>query len=360
MSHLVFLVHGMGIHETGWESKYIDALNAVYGRYGFLAKKKLTDRFTFVPIGYDDVFRETVANWALGATAFEAEAQKAGLSSTRLTSWLKGADAVDNNFKWTHAADVLMYKLFSLVRERVCVRVANQMVAALQEQIDKEGESRWSVMAHSLGTAVLHDTLARLWDKNSTLPGRDAFSACNTQAQVIAMIANVSRLLETKTDSEPYDTYETPVMPGSVGQEGRGCMYYFNARHKLDPFTVPKMFDPQVWPDAQALLEEPPLYTHVEVEHVHQWNVHDIGHYLDHPDVHVPLLRLLTDPTSISDKEYAQARADFKPFGTLQTDAAVRVRQKLEDAMAAQSSDWLVLGKVWQAFIGKGEKGGLA
>jgi len=360
MSHLVFLVHGMGIHETGWESQYIDALDAAYEQYELLSQKPLRERFTFVPLSYDEIFRELVSNWATNAEFVDRAATEAGVSKTQLTGWLKGADVTDANFKWTHAADVLMYKAFSLVRERVCQHVGNQIVQALAKQIQDEGRSLWSVVAHSLGTAVIHDTLARLWDSQSTAPGHVAFSAQNEQAQVIAMVANVSRLLETKTANEPYDVFKTAVAPGRMAQAGRGCLYYFNARHRLDPFTIPKMFSPQMWPDEAALLASPPRYAHVEVDHIHMWNVHDFGHYMKNPKVHVPLLRRLVSSLAITDEEYAMTLAKFRTFGSLQDEAAIRIRQKLEDATESQADDWLVLGRIWQAFTGKGQSGGFA
>ena len=54
------------------------------------------------------------------------------------------------------------------------------------------------------------------------------------------------------------------------------------------------------------------------------------------------------------------ALAKFRTFGSLQDEAAIRIRQKLEDATESQADDWLVLGRIWQAFTGKGQSGGFA
>jgi hypothetical protein len=356
MSHLVFLVHGMGVHEDSWSTKYVEAIAAAYDQYPGLKGLPLKDLFRFVPISYDDIFRELVGNWSDAAELIAGASKETGAPVSKLTDWLKGAEKIDGNFKWTHAADVLLYRGFSLVRERVCVHVAAQLVKEINKQIKNEGISRWSVIAHSLGTAVIHDTLARLWHPKANMPGGIAFSTGNEQAHLIAMISNVSRVLETK----PHDVYESAAMPGRNAQAGRGCNYYLTARHLYDPFTIPSMFRPQMWPDEVTLLAKPARYVYTEVDHIHDWNVHDFGHYLKHPRVHVPLLRRLTDETQISDTEYEEALHRFRMFGPLEDQAAIQIRQKLEDLLPAQSADWLLFGKLWKKFVAKGLAGGIA
>lgn len=356
MSHLVFLVHGMGVHEDSWSTEFVDAIAAAYDQYPGLKGLPLKELFRFVPITYDDIFREIVKNWEDAAELIASASKETGASVSKLTDWLKGASQLDGNFAWTHAADVLLYRGFVLVRERVCAHVAAQLVNAITQQIKDEGISRWSVIAHSLGTSVIHDTLARLWDTKAAMPGGIAFSTGNEQAQLVAMIANVSRVLET----EPYDAYESCVKPGRLAQPGRGCNYFVNARHVYDPFTIPSMFRPQMWPDETTLLAKPARYVYAEVDHIHNWNVHDFGHYLKHPRVHVPLIRRLTDETLITDAQYEEALHRFRTFGTLDDEAAIRIRQKLEDALPAQSADWQLFGKLWRNFTAKGLAGVIA
>lgn len=358
MSHLVFLVHGMGVHDDDkWAVPFIAALEAAYDQYEGLTDKPMKERFQFVPIRYDDIFSGIVKDWADNAEMVAAASKAAGAPISKLTDWMKGAGELKDNFGWTHGADVLLYRAFSLVRERVCVRVAAQLTKAIEKQIaDTGGFSRWSVIAHSLGTSVIHDTLARLWDPLSKLPGAVAFSAQNEQAQLIAMITNVSRVLET----DPYDVFESTVKPGRSAQPGRGCLYYFTARHHYDPFTIPSMFNPQMWPDEAALLAKPPRYLYKQVEHIHDWNVHAFEHYIKNPEVHVPIFRRLTEETAISASELQDAMAKFRTFGSLEDKAAIRIRQQLEAILPAQGADWLTIGKVWKSFIGKGLAGGIA
>jgi len=353
---LVFLVHGIGVHQKDWEQEFTTAINQAYDQYPNLKEVPIDERFEFVALGYDQIFRELVETWANNAAIITNLGADLGQPvTTKLVKWLQNAGELKNNPVWTHAVDALLYRGIRLVREHVCTKIAAKMIEAITAQHKEHGRSLWSVVAHSLGTAVVHDTLARVMAPNATWPGKIAFSAENEQANVVLMVANVSKLLEIKTADEPYDAYGrmengllTPtVAPGFAGQPGRICRYYLNARHKLDPITLPKMFAPQQWPDEAALKAVPSRYQFIEVDHLHQANTHDFGHYLKHPKVHVPLLRALVSPAHIPEPEYQQKLAAFAEFGPLGHDAAVKLRQKLLDILPAVSDDWLILGALW-------------
>lgn len=362
MKHTIFLLHGMGNHTGDWakEQGYLDAIKQVYGQYEILAKKPIEDRFEFVPVSYDHIFADIVKIWADNAKMISALAAETGAPVGKLVNWLKGAGELNSNFAWSHAADVLLYRGFRLVREAVCTNVANQIITVVNKQHTEFGKSSWSVVAHSLGTAVIHDTLARIGAPNKDWPGNLAFSSTNEQAKVVMMVANVSKVLEVKTVDEPYDAYGqkdasgnflTTVAPGFSGQLGRECLYYVNIRHKLDPFTIPKMFNPLDWPDHAAALAKPPRYVYNEVEHIHDANVHDFAHYFKHPDVHVPFFQRLITPDIISPEEYKEARDKFSNFGGLGDAAALKIRKKLLDNLPAGASDWVDLGAIFKQFL---------
>jgi hypothetical protein len=172
MSHLVFLVHGMGVHDAeDWAVPYIAALEEAYDQYQGLTDTPMTERFQFVPLRYDDIFSAIVNDWADNAEMLGAASAAVGAPVSKLTDWMKGAGELKDNVGWTHAADVLLYRAFSLVRERVCVHVAAQMTQAIAKQIaDTGGFSRWSVIAHSLGTAVIHDIRPFCTDPATAVP----------------------------------------------------------------------------------------------------------------------------------------------------------------------------------------------
>ena len=353
---LIFMLHGMGNQPEGWAGPYVDAIKEAYGLYPFLQDTPIEERLAFVPLQYDDIFREIVQTWADNAALVRAAAKELNAPVSRLTNWLVGADELKDNFAWTHAADVLLYRAFALVRNRVCTHVGKQLTVRIKREIDEAGSCSWSAIGHSLGTAVLHDTLARLWNPLSNLPGNMAFAPENAQADLVMMVANVSRLLEVKSASEPYDVFETAVKPGFGGQLQRGCKYYVNVRHRLDPFTVPKMFNPQMWPDEAALAAIPPRYLNVEVDHIHEKDIHSFAHYLKHPAVHVPMLRRLLGPQAVSDDEFRLAIDRFRVFGPLEDAAAIELKTKLESILPSQAADWLAIGKLrnaWKRLTGK-------
>ena len=358
--HTIFLVHGMGLFEDKWEKEFIAPIKSAYNAYPKLAKKKFEERFEFVAISYDKIFRDLLKTWAdTAAIVAQLSAQFGAPLPEQLTRWLQNAGDLKNNFNWSHATDVLLYRGIRLVREHVCTSVAKTIVDTIKKQYDDWGLSSWSLIAHSLGTAVAHDTLARMSVPNQDWPGELAFEAgSNEQASVVMMVANVSKVLEVSTPEEPYDAYgpvidgkkRFTVAPGDAGQKGRLCQYYLNVRHKIDPFCIPHRFDPQQWPDKAALAEDPPLYQHLEVDHIHQANVHDFAHYLKNPRVHVPLLRCLVSPAHISKTEYENTVAAFPDFGIAQS-RAIELKKKLLDIPASAADEWWILGLLWQMFV---------
>jgi hypothetical protein len=156
-------------------------------------------------------------------------------------------------------------------------------------------------MAHSLGTAVAHDALAELGGSN-TLDGKaNTLSAQNFKFASIHMLANVSRILQ----SSPK-VYDSVVRPGTRRQANRYCMKMYSHQHSLDPFTIPRKFAPVTW--------GPRLEVN-DLSHYRGWNIHGWKHYLDHPRVHVPILKELTRATAISSEQLRTAVDAYPQFG---------------------------------------------
>ncbi|HET9234533.1 MAG TPA: hypothetical protein VFP10_10360, partial [Candidatus Eisenbacteria bacterium] len=259
MPDLLFLVHGMGLSVDQWHQPFVDALEEQYAKYPNLAEKPFDERFTVIPVSYDDRLRQIVKRWqddaeGVGKAAADVDARLV----QDMTGWLKLA-ASEDHYEWTHAADVLLYRMFPSVHEHIKVHVGSQIATAVNKR--KAGES-WSVLGYSLGTAVAHDSLHALW--TDKMEGGTGFAADQERALVVAQIANVSRILQTRPK-----VYESAVKPGPASQK-RGCRYFLTARHRLDPFTSPASFDPVNWPDATA--EQRRVFTKPRLEHIHQWN----------------------------------------------------------------------------------------
>lgn len=338
----LFVIHGMGVFDDTWSKPVEKQLGDIYKQYDGLSSVPQKTRFTIHPIRYDDILSDLVKKWQTDATAISKLSE--GVSAAKadaLVGWLKTAG---EGFPWTHAADVLLYRCFSDVREAVVVTVANQMLKVINADLKKDQDVRWGVLAHSLGTAVAHDALHALWTTQFG-PGV-AISPADVKAAFVVMVANVSRALETDAD-----VLTSTVQPGKASNATRGCLNFVTARHALDPFTIPRMFDPEEWPDAETVQQG--RYRSIRVNHFRDRNIHGLKHYLSHPAVHIPLMRLLTDQKSvISAAEERNSLQEFNDFGDIDVDVAKAELKRLELMQPARSDEWTKLRNVWDAFFG--------
>lgn len=339
MPSRLFLLHGMGKHDGGWEESVVEVLRDIYGRYRVSTAIGFEERFKVVALGYDDILRELLDLWQKQADGVGVLAE--GVDAGQVESLVGRLREVDpDEFEWSHAADVLLYRLFFDVRQTVKTTIARQIA---EEIVDLNANETWSVIAHSLGTAVAHDALDTLW--RGQLPGGGAtgFSAAQNKAQLVMMVANVSRVLETSPD-----VYESTVKPGDSNDEDCGCFHYLTVRHALDPFTIPRRFDPLDWPRPDSI--ERKRYLPVRVQHLSEANVHGFEHYLKNPAVHIPMLRAMTFDTAVTLAEEEEAMASFKPLGGLDEDEAFDLKGKLEDLLPAVSDRWPMFRDIWDRF----------
>jgi len=338
----LFVVHGMGVFDQAWVKPVEQQIAEIYGSYETLSSEAQETRFTIHPIRYDDILSDLVKKWQTDAAAISKLSEGVSASSAEaLVGWLKTAG---EGFQWTHAADVLLYRCFSDVREAVVVTVANQMLKVINADLKKNQDARWGVLAHSLGTAVAHDSLHALW--TTEFDSGIKISPADVKAAFVMMVANVSRVLETDAD-----VLTSAVQPGKASNKVRGCLNFLTVRHALDPFTIPRMFDPEEWPDAETV--EQGRYQSIRVNHFRERNIHGLKHYLSHPAVHVPLMRLLSDQKSvISAAEEKKALKDFTGFGGTPPDIATAELKRLELMQPARADTWAKLRSIWDAYFG--------
>jgi hypothetical protein len=337
----LFIVHGMGVSDPAWANPIETLLDEIYGKYETLASLPRKERFTVHAIRYDDILSGLVAKWQADATAIaRLSTDVTAPLADALVGWLRSAGA---NFAWTHAADVLLYRCFSDVREAVLVAVANQIFKVVTADLNKSQEARWGVLGHSLGSAVAHDALHALW--TTEFPCGIRFDPADVKADFVMMVGNLSRLLETDVD-----VLKSAVQPGRSSSPTRGCLNFLTARHALDPFTIPRMFDPQDWPDRETV--EQGRYRSIRVTHFRNRNVHALVHYLIHPAVHIPLLRLAANHKTIITEVTEQAALQaFTAFGDVPRDLAVRELEQLELIQPSRADDWTTLREIWDAFF---------
>ena len=301
--HTLFLVHGMGIHEgTQWSSEIWNKLVECSERYPhFKNRKKLDEYAEPVPVEYDRFIQTALARWDAQANSFGAFAMANGLPGADSLDWLTGVAGEDAGFLMSHVADVVIYRLFRLEAERIKTNVQLTIFEEIQRKRAQDAGARFSLMAHSLGTSIAHDALAEMGVAPRIGDDINTFNTQNFRFDSIHMLANVSRLLQTKPKA-----YESVVRPGSNRTKNRYCGRMYCHRHELDPITIPKSFDPVSWGSDFHL---------TNLRHYRGWNVHGWLHYLDNPRVHIPLLKSISKSSAVTPKQHRNAVSDYRRFG---------------------------------------------
>jgi hypothetical protein len=320
-------VNAAGEADDTWSKDSAAALKEQYDRYAFVRRKPFDQRFEVVHLNFDTKIFELVKRWETESQTIMGSGVVSAAPVNKLVKWLNGGAKLDDNFAWTHAACVILYFFFPLMKQRLKIHIANQIQKALAP--NEEGAvSTWSIVAHSLGTIVIHDVLQAM---DSTTPNEAGISILDTMvpsAQVIAMIANVSKVLETD-----IPVYDGLVVPQSMVRNQSCCFSYFNCNNDFDPFVKPKRFRPPDTNNAWALAKSNGTYLDIAINNIHEVNVHSLRNYLVNPAVHIPLLEYLVGLGSITDEEKQQAKAEFK---NISDDVIEKARKKLTDEVNAR------------------------
>ena len=304
--HVLVFAHGMGLHGDDWvsgDNGAVETLKSVAKRYAFFQKKPLDNYVQFEPISYDAIFQNIVGQWQNDAAAVAA---LPGNTLGSATSWLTGAAETEKNFWWTHVADVALYRCFPTYRQMVRAHVMNDIATKIAPAVS--AGTNVSILAHSLGTAVVHDTLHIMGSKTTLNGNQNALRATNFRFNNIFMVANVSRLLQSQ-DGDTAPVYKSVVRPGVNADPASYCQRFLNFRHEADPFAFPRMFDPVDFPADR--------FRNVLVRHYWKANIHDVSHYLLNPRVHIPILRALTKEGAVTleEEKFAVNPDNFPQIG---------------------------------------------
>lgn len=339
--HVIFLVHGMGDFAKGWSDDIQQQIAAAYSTYNIAKFIPFKDHFQFEEINYNERFDKLRKQWRDDSAAVGALLKEGGLETSavnKLTSVAAAAGAEDQ-FLSSHVLDVVLYRfvptLAEASRNTVAKRIMDTLAAA--PALD---QPTWSVVAHSLGTAVAHDALHALFTQTvngQTLAGK-------AKAHLVMMVANVSRLLE----EAKVDVYKSAVRPGGANTDGV-CGHYINARHEWDPIPIPKAFRPlDDWPDVVTRAEK--RYVQVAINAFQHKNIHGFEHYLSNPRVHIALFRKLVPMETVISEE--EADAAFKkyeastPFGQFE-----QLQQSIKKFQIAEEASWKDIIAAFQGFF---------
>ncbi len=285
--HLL-VVHGMGQHTNdSVKAEVADAFTTAFSRYESLKNKKVADLIEIVPVTYADVFdtfrqqratsSESLSKWLAGVNGMQSLPLRAVAEVNDIETSL-GSDTFFN----THWLDVLLYR-FTFLSERIRLKVAAAVGKAIT---DAQGSTNVHVLGHSLGTAVLHDSLAKAYGPENIESDGKALNLNGVSDRLggIHMVANVSRSLQT------FVTVGSSIVrPGPLGCTGVFAEY----RHRLDPIPMIRPFNPTnngEWVPQSIFTS---VYSLQGPTPVTEANVHRLGHYLLIPEVHRALFRAL-------------------------------------------------------------------
>lgn len=303
MPRVLFVVHGMGVHGQDWATHtlgHLADLPNAYQYQHFADEGSLTDHVTLVPISYDDAFIDILADWNDEASRLAEFADASGVGVARLVNFLSACSETENNFFWSHVVDVLLYRFFQIVAARVRLLVRQKIVTEMTEAAENGRVVNAYVMAHSLGTAVTHDSLALLATQPIDTPHgpNRAFMLGNARIERLFMVANVSRILETRPK-----VFESAIHPSTINPATSYTRVYCNFRHRFDPFPAFRPFNPQGWGEDYVAVEN--------CRHVLEFNVHDLDHYLEDPRVHITVLRQMLGSHVVTREEELAAIAEY-------------------------------------------------
>ena len=269
----VVLIHGMGEHgEAEFKKTFTAPLDKASEHFSSIQKISKNTKLHF--ISYNEIFKKIRKN-ADKAAIDSMAAQFTGAPAliTSLNNFNNSADS--NSFFYTHIMDVLFYR--SYFADAIQSSVGVQLLEAMKAS-GEAGEDL-HIVCHSLGTAVMHDTLHKLYTNSlNDEKGEPLLCSGLNKIRSITMVANVCQL--PITEANPYTSV---VKPGPDGI----CDFFTTCRHKLDPIASFTKFDvSNHWPYVTGS-----EFSNIVISGVERANVHDLDHYLADPKV---FLRIFT------------------------------------------------------------------
>jgi hypothetical protein len=350
MRRLLFLLHGVGEHGAGWADKPggpAAVLREASRGYAAFRKRPLDDRARLVPLSYADLLDAAAGRWrqaavdqAKRAAEGAGEAARRAGELLRQAPWLaKAADALEEgaaklgplaerlgglpdlselvrqlpavDAAWPdHASDVAAWRADAACRDEVRARVAAAVRAELLPLAEDGGRVNAVFAAHSLGTAVAHDVLDELGRR--WLASRGPYSPRRWRWRAVFMLADVSRLLAVGGP-------ESLLRAGPEKDPHSWARSLYEVRHAWDPID-------RAVPKADAARRGA---RRLDVGHAWRANVHSFGHYLEHPAVHIPLLRAACGSGTVTRGEEAAALAAAAARPSVVDEAARKVKGML-------------------------------
>ena len=374
VKNVIVFIHGIGKHDSGWSStgdaSPVEQLKKASQHYTdvFPPDNPLENSVVFEEVRYDDTFETVRGQWHDlannllqagfdGATATSVQALK-----DRMPGIIQEiADATDpEKFIATHAMDAFAYKFLPLIKNIVRYSVAAQLagIAAKHLKPNIDDDPTYTIVAHSLGTAVAYDAIDLLgrtnwlkgvntitdenlaqqidqdgFDRAKQRYGNNPFSSKGIWAwRGLMMISNVSTLFCRHPRPRSVEARVRPKTSG--GSNGQSVEFYINVDHLFDPVAKLDAFSAErTWPTAK---QNGFALDKVDVKHFYDKNIHGFGHYIMHPGVHSRVFWLACPQrfrfSSVRKADDRVGGGDFSNFGGQLADDAFR--KVVEDGLA--------------------------
>ena len=291
----------------------------------------MSDHIEVIPISYDEIFEDYLDDFAdLSKAIFTDALNLSDEDKNTLARTLESENITDKHFLWSFLLDVILYKM-DIVKAQVNALVAKQLFQCMSQHSTAD---EFGIIAHSLGTRVINDTLQAI---QSGTAQQSNFYQQGYRIKFLMQISDVTDLFSLPFNSDrnppndvfPYGTYD----------------YLRTVTNRFDP--IARMIPTKLnhWPADRisALHMGRSVYQDILIEHVHETNVHGLTHYMLHPEITDEIFdlcgfgRMLNEPT--------HRRKCFPMLGP-------NVQENFRDALSALVKDSsLLVENSWQTYI---------
>jgi len=274
---VLILIHGMGDHTAeSFQEQVVNASNNALKRYESYRDLQFEEKVHLYSIGYNHLFEDLRQEFAESGSNLKVFiASKLG--NVDLPGYINDladmqADLSDDSFLYTHVLDVIFY--LTLKGEQVRLYVAEKIVEFIQAH---QETTRINILAHSLGTAVMHDTLHKLYSEGFGNGIR--LDKTRQPVHTLWTFANVSEIITKLSGlTRPLDSVVKPGTGGCVG-------VFYNIFHRFDIFTLKQInrFDPRLADNWVSSFIYEDAYSRYITEKVNRKNTHSIESYIEDP-----------------------------------------------------------------------------
>ncbi|NMH59156.1 hypothetical protein [Alteromonas ponticola] len=285
----IILIHGIGDHaDSSFKTSFTNIFNYLHKEF-YKNVPNLNEHCNVELINYDTIFDKILEKQRKSTQQGSITASDNKIFQSLLSY---GETIREDNFFTKSALDAFIYNTF--LARAVEAEAGEQFYKAYNSTVKNGNVDDCHVICHSLGTAVMHNLLHRLFDTMNKQENTPKYlSYPYNKIKSLTMLANVSRVFPHARD--PYSSRVKPDLSNGM------CKYFRNVYHEFDLVALFRKFNPT------AIWDNDTLFNYVEIrfnevvdlhrmapdvfsEERQLWNIHSFEHYLACPDVHVGIM----------------------------------------------------------------------